>query len=172
MHREVKQFVQEVKSRYPDYFIRKKVLEVGSQDINGSVRKYFRRCDYLGIDLGPGRGVDMIAHATELVEPNVYDVVISTEALEHDKKWQESIRQMWENLKPCGMLIITCASVNRPEHGTRRSESFCSPFTQDYYGNISASMFMEVLPMSCFTNHLLEQRRNDNDLVFYGIKAI
>jgi hypothetical protein len=171
MHREVKQFVREVKSRYPSYFKRKKVLEVGSQDINGSVRRFFSRCDYLGIDLGPGKGVDMIAHATDLVHPNYYDVVISTEALEHDKNWKASVAQMWENLKPGGLLIITCASVTRAEHGTKRSDGFCSPFTQDYYGNISTGMFMNAMPMKCFTNHLLEQRRNNEDLVFYGIKS-
>jgi hypothetical protein len=171
MHREVKDFVKEVKRKYPSYFREKDVLEVGSKYINGSVRKYFRKCRYLGLDLDEGRGVDLVCHAKDHVMPRFYDVVISTEAMEHDKYWRESLRQMYDNLASGGLMIVTCASVNRLEHGTNNRQPECSPSTLDYYRNISSRMFQEVLPMSGFKNFLLEQRRNDEDLMFYGIKA-
>ena len=66
----------------------KRVLEVGSLDINGSVRPLFENCNYTGIDLGEGRGVDVVAHVTDYhrLDDNEFDVVISTETLEHDAR--------------------------------------------------------------------------------------
>jgi hypothetical protein len=60
MHDEAFAFVHKVAVMLPGYFLRKKVLEVGSLDINGSVRPLFTDCDYMGIDLGDGPGVDQV----------------------------------------------------------------------------------------------------------------
>ena len=55
------QFVASLKERFPDYFIRKDVLEIGSLNINGSIREFFQQCVYLGVDIGPGKDVDLVA---------------------------------------------------------------------------------------------------------------
>lgn len=170
MHEEVRQFIKSVRARYPKSFFRKKVLEVGSLNVNGSVREHFWFCDYLGIDLNKGRGVDMVCPAHLFTAPYKFDVVISTEMLEHDMFWSASLLQMYYNLKRDGLLIITCASDNRPEHGTRRTSPQDSPFTNDYYTNISVEAFEHILPPKLFTDYFLENRRDKEDLVFYGIK--
>jgi hypothetical protein len=41
-------FVGAIKKSYPEFFTNAKVLEVGSLDINGSIRPFFENCDYLG----------------------------------------------------------------------------------------------------------------------------
>jgi hypothetical protein len=44
-HESQQNFVSRVKSRFPDSFSGKRVLEVGSLDINGSVRSLFVGCE-------------------------------------------------------------------------------------------------------------------------------
>jgi len=66
MHKEQKNFCRSVKKQFPEYFRRKKVVDVGSLDINGSNRPLFKKCLYVGIDLIEGKNVDMIGNAHEL----------------------------------------------------------------------------------------------------------
>jgi hypothetical protein len=67
-------FVGAIKKSYPEFFTNAKVLEVGSLDINGSIRPFFENCDYLGVDLGEGRGVDMVAKGEELAYGSTPDI--------------------------------------------------------------------------------------------------
>jgi len=60
-HQSQLDFVAGVKARFPDYFTNKKVLEIGSLDINGSIRIFFDTPSYIGVDVGEGRGVDIVA---------------------------------------------------------------------------------------------------------------
>lgn len=174
MHKEIMKFVAGVKNKTPEFFTGKRVLEVGSLIINGTIRGYFKDCDYHGIDLSEGYGVDEVCPATELLtrETPKYDVVISTESLEHDAAWKDSLHSMYELLKPNGLLIVTCAAPNRPEHGTDRVGSpEASPFTPNHYRNISVEDFASVLPANLFSKSYLGYRGNMDDLYFAGIKA-
>ena len=60
------QFVNVVKANYANMFVQKRVLEVGSLNINGSIRQFFAACDYTGVDLGKGKDVDLVARGEEL----------------------------------------------------------------------------------------------------------
>lgn len=170
MHAEVKRFIKDVRLLKTKYFFFKKVLESGSLNINGSTRDYFYFCHYFGIDIGSGKGVDMICPARFFKNKNYYDVVISTEQLEHDNTWQESLWQLYENLKSGGLMLITCAAPNRPEHGTKRTTPQDSPYTQEYYKNISIPQFIDTLPRELFSEYNLNYERNAQDLYFFGIK--
>jgi len=63
----------------------KRVLEVGSRYVNGSVRPLIERfCslrEYAGIDIEAGKFIDLILPAEKLVES--FGIAISTELLEH-----------------------------------------------------------------------------------------
>ncbi len=152
-------------------------MEVGSLDINGSVRQFFTDCFYHGIDLGEGPGVDEVAHVTQLdfssgPTDSPYDVIISTEALEHDARWAKSLQKMHALLRHGGLLIITCAGPTRAEHGTARTDcGWASPSTSDYYRNISTEDFSSVLPANLFSKAYLGYRSDHADLYFAGIKA-
>jgi hypothetical protein len=141
-------FVGHVRGLLPQCFKRKKVLEVGSLDINGSVRVWFEECDYLGIDLGPGPGVDQVAHVCDVPwAPRVYDTVISCEALEHDSRWAYSVQRMYELVRPGGLLLVTCAGIARGRHGTHDAAPECSPYTKDYYRGLSRQDLEQYLPV-------------------------
>ena len=171
MHREVKQFIKSVRKELPHKFRLRDVLEVGSKNINGSPRKYFWFCSYEGIDLSEGKGVDIVGNFAEMnFGHDRYDVVICCEVLEHCKEWKEVLEKMAIVLKPGGLMIMTCASTDRQEHGTRRTTPFASPDTPDYYRNISKEDFKSVLPSELFDLYVLMNGRDKQDLYFYGIK--
>jgi hypothetical protein len=99
------------------------VIEVGSYNVNGSVRTLFDGCaTYLGIDHTEGPGVDRVADAETLVQqgwvPGVWDCVVSTEMLEHaDRPWR-AVEQMAIILKQHGSLLLTCRGFDeRGSHG-------------------------------------------------------
>lgn len=171
MHKEANQFVKSVKAEHPEYFTGKRVLEVGSLNINGSVRDYFTDCDYTGIDIGEGKDVDIVCLAHEYEKPDTYDTIISTEMLEHDRHWEKSLAQIYRNLKVGGLFVLTCAGPTRAEHGTTRTDGgWAAPFTSDYYRNISTEDFSSILPAELFSKSYLGYRSDHADLYFAGIK--
>jgi len=132
MHQSVMKYFESVKQRYPEKFRSSmRVLEMGSFNVNGSVRALFEPgVDYTGIDARPGPGVDLVCVAHQYDGPKV-DIVVSTEMLEHDPYWKKSIYNAMRLLHPSGIFAFTCAAPNRQPH-----ELEMSP-TPGYYGNRS-----------------------------------
>lgn len=150
-HDAQRRFIQAVKDANPEFFTGQKVLEVGSLDINGTVRDFFtNNVQYLGIDVGPGPGVDVVISGSEIdTEDDYFDVTISTECFEHNPVWRETFENMVRMTRPGGLIVFTCAGKNRPEHGTTRSDVGSSPLTVsigwDYYRNLEPKDFAESL---------------------------
>lgn len=169
-HEAQQDFCRDAKLRSPRHFTGAKVLDIGSLDLNGSNRELFTGCLYLGVDRIAGKGVDVVgaAHALELPSNN-FDVVISTEALEHDADWRLTLLTCRRVLKPGGLLLLTCATTGRPEHGTHAHEAWASPGTLDYYQNLTESDLRSVLsPESGFEPFQFSVI--GQDLRFWGIR--
>jgi SAM-dependent methyltransferase len=147
-HSTQQDFISYVKNKFPNYFENTKVLEVGSLDINGSMRSFFSNCDYLGIDVGEGNGVDLVVQGQEYDAPdNIFDVCSSGECFEHNPYWAETFANMVRMCKSGGLVFFTCATTGRPEHGTSRSDRNSSPLTVnigwEYYKNLDEMDFKE-----------------------------
>jgi SAM-dependent methyltransferase len=175
MHIAVMDFIKSVRRELPHKFRLRDVCEIGSKAINGSPRKYFWFCNYIGIDLSEGKGVNIVGRLSELyneyvLEDSKFGVVVSTECLEHDKEWEISLQIMYRVLQPGGLLLITCAAPERVEHGTEERTPQDSPDTADYYRNLSKEDFKKVLPYTLFESYTLMYGRDKQDLYFYGIK--
>ena len=143
MHTEARDFTLFVKKILHDYFINKKVLDVGSGDINGNNRFLFENCTYDGNDVIRARNVTIVSKTKDLpFENSTFDTILSTECFEHDPEYKESFSKIYNMLKPDGLFCFTCASTGRGEHGTRRSQAGDSYGTiggledmSDYYKN-------------------------------------
>ena len=100
----------------------KKVIEVGSYDVNGSLRpvvESWGAAEYVGVDIVPGPGVDVICKAENLVEKfgkQSFDVVISTELLEHVRDWKKVIANIKGICRPNGTILITTRSYGFGYH--------------------------------------------------------
>ena len=100
----------------------KSVLEVGSHNVNGSFRdhiQYFRPASYLGVDARAGPGVDQVCRAEDLLSTfgsASFDLIVSTEMLEHVAEWRIVVRNLKECVKPWGKLVITTRSFGFPLH--------------------------------------------------------
>lgn len=143
------------------------VVEIGSKDINGNNRSLLGDVNYIGIDLSPGPNVDVVAHFADTNYKNI-DMILSTEALEHDYRWFCTLQNIYKSLKKGGVAIITAAGYGRPEHGTRRSHPQDSPDTTDYYRNITMSFVYEAL--NKFDVNVVDVVEKGGDIYFTIIK--
>ena len=162
-------FVAGLKQRLPEYFRKGRVLEVGSLDINGSVRQFFEDCDYTGVDLGEGKGVDLVARGEELdyFDGN-FTVCLSCECFEHNPEWAATLRNMIR--MSSGLVFFSCATTGRPEHGTRRTSPQDAPISGDYYRNLTEDDVRQEVDLSAFKVYEFISNDKAHDLYFWGIK--
>lgn len=122
-----------------------KVLDVGALDENGSLQPYLRSrgAEVTGVDMRPGPGVDVVAHAEDLLdlyEPLSFDLVVCTEMLEHADGWQEALHVMKRLVAPAGYLLVTTRGPGFPRH----------EFPNDYWRFTPTIMARALADMTCW----------------------
>jgi SAM-dependent methyltransferase len=154
-----------------------KILEVGSYDVNGSVRTLLPQSHYLGLDLLQGPGVDLVSSDGSIPSDiGSFDIAISCECFEHNPYWPDTLKAMLDRVVDNGLLIISCATRGRLEHGTIRTSPESSPGTQsrgwDYYKNLVPKDFFSVIDIdSEFDDYIFLTNRYSKDLYFVGSKG-
>ncbi|MCX6852605.1 MAG: methyltransferase domain-containing protein [Verrucomicrobia bacterium] len=107
----------------PDMVRGKRVLDVGSSDYNGSMRpliEYWGCAEYVGIDMEPGHGVDIVMNADDSLErfgSDSFDIVICLEMMEHTRHWRTSLHNIKGVCKPGGLVLMTSPAQGYPYHG-------------------------------------------------------
>lgn len=174
MHDEQMQFVATVKAVFPEFFRDVSVIEIGSYDVNGSIRPLFDTDDYIGLDLVTGPGVDLVCAGHLYSSKRRFDVAVSAECFEHNPFWRETFQNMAEHARPGGLVIVTCASEGRAEHGTSRADAASSPGTvqtgSDYYRNLTAADLAEIDLAGLFSDWRFCVNAASCDLYFIGVR--
>jgi len=175
-HFEQKKFVEfsldELKKK--NNFNNLSVLDVGSYDVGGSIRDFFKKNNYIGVDLIKGPNVDIVLSGIELYKlKKNFDIVISCECFEHAKDWREIFLSMYNVCEDDGYVIFTCASRGRIEHGTLRTINSDSPGTTGtYYKNIFKSEFIKSFDLKkMFQKYEVIYNFKSSDLYFIGKKG-
>lgn len=101
----------------------RRVLEVGARNVNGSVRPIIEALhpqSYLGIDIEMGDGVDEICDVMALTDrfgEDAFDLVVSTELVEHVRDWRRAFNNMKRVLRADGVIVVTTRSPGFKIHG-------------------------------------------------------
>ncbi len=113
----------------PDDILGARILEVGARNWNGSLREIIQKwapSEYIGADIVSGEGTDVVCSAEKLLEafgPDSFDIIISTELLEHILDWKIVVSNLKKLCKPGGLILITTRSFGYKYH----------PFPNDYW---------------------------------------
>lgn len=121
MHDSTRLFVQRYVRRHQ--LAGGNVLEVGSLNVNGTVRGLFAGGSYLGVDIVDGPGVDRVVNAHQLVDElgpsdpgGGFDLVLCLEMLEHDDAPWLTMAQLGACVRPGGHLLVSARGNGFPEH--------------------------------------------------------
>jgi SAM-dependent methyltransferase len=136
MHEGAMQFLQQSLQALPVWPAR--VLEIGSRDINGSPRLLFAddRVRYVGIDVTPGLGVDVVANGATFKSASPFDLVICAEVFEHTHEWPAILENMARLVTPDGIILVTAASLERAPHSAVDGGALQAG---EWYGNLLES---------------------------------
>jgi SAM-dependent methyltransferase len=113
------------------------VVEIGSRNVNGSVRPLLEGvASYTGIDVEGGPGVDVQADGATFVPLEQPDLVVCTEVLEHTDQAQAIVRNAAMMLRRGGRLLVTCATKPRAPHSAIDGGPLKSG---EFYRNVTAA---------------------------------
>lgn len=116
MHLTCMKWLEYCRDKYPEHFNDCRVLEMGSMNINGSVRPYFKNCEHIGIDWMPGPLVDVVSLAHKVRFRRKFKTLISCSMLEHDPYWEKSLIKMIDLLADDGALFLSWGGIGNLPH--------------------------------------------------------
>jgi SAM-dependent methyltransferase len=131
-----------------------RVLDLGGQNVNGSVYGALPAGAVIDVlDIDPGMRVDpdrrissvIVADArTWRMTPGTqtYDLVMSTELLEHVEGWVDVVATAHAAVMPGGWFVGTCAGPGRAPHGATGAPA---PGADEHYANVDPGELMVAL---------------------------
>ena len=135
------------------------VLELGGRYINGGVRPLFdQAAEYVSVDIVAGKWVDVVADAADLELGRKFDVVVSTELLEHTPRAAEIVAAAFRHTKPGGTFGATMAGPGRAPHS---AEGKARMAPDEFYRNVDPAELDEWLEWAGFDDWDVELRGDD-----------
>lgn len=170
------------------------VLEIGARDINGSPRELFSDpLRYVGLDIEPGDGVDIVADAATWKSEERFDLVICAEVFEHAPRWRDICQTAYDHLKEDGIFLGTAAGGGRRAHSAVDGEHLLmwrneaglavgspdvkpevvdvvNPDGLEYYCNIEWDELQLALAEAGFLVYTLSENRGHGDIYWCAEK--
>lgn len=122
------------------------ILEIGSYQVAGqeaiaNVRPLFAGRDYIGLDLRPGPGVDLVADVEHLPLPDAsVGTVLALNTFEHIRRFWIAFEEIQRVLRPDGALLISCPFYfhvhNHPSDYWRFTPEALAALLEDYPGRL------------------------------------
>lgn len=104
----------------PEMVRGKKVVELGIGPVGAKpLLMAWSPAEYIGVDVCPTLFADMVVPAEHIVEAlgrGRFDVVLSTEMLEHSQDWRLAVNNIKRLSKPGGRIILTTRSLGYRFH--------------------------------------------------------
>jgi SAM-dependent methyltransferase len=105
-----------VKNLKPTEVRGRNIIEIGACEVNGSLRpilESYAPASYVGVDITEGVGVDVVCDAERVLdrfEKERFDIVLSTELIEHTRNWKRVISNIKNLCAPEGTILVTTCS--------------------------------------------------------------
>jgi SAM-dependent methyltransferase len=173
-----------------------KVIEIGSQDVNGSLRSTTpRNFEYIGVDFVDAKGVDVIlTNPYELPFDNESaDIILSSSCFEHSEFFWVVFLEIMRVLKPTGIFYLNVPSNGNfhrypvdcwrfyPDSGralaswakrnsinTALLESYTSSQIGDIWNDFVAVFLKDEKHVAKFSNRILYNKDDINNGIIYG----
>jgi SAM-dependent methyltransferase len=90
------------------------ILEIGSYQVDGQeaiadLRSLFPGKEYVGVDMRPGPGVDLVADVEALPHPDgSVGTVLAMSTFEHVPRFWRGFEEVFRVLRPDGALLVSC----------------------------------------------------------------
>lgn len=151
MHDEARSWVQ---TCAPLLDLRGDVLEFGGRNVNGGVRHIILHTRWVSVDLANGYDVDVVANAATVEVDGTFDVVVSTELLEHTPEGEGIVANAAKHLRQGGHFVATMAGPGRKPHGASGEASV--PWGE-HYANVTPEELHDWLQKAGFETWTVDQ---------------
>ena len=154
MHKEALDFVKNTIDAIPP---RAGVVEFGSRDFtNISVRPLFADVTvYIGVDLIPGQGVDVVADAAKFTTDTCIDTVVSTSTLQHVRNIDQVLANAHKLLSSNGVAIFTTVCEPWPTQGVAGGS-----VGDEFFRHVPAVLLKKALDAAGFKAVKIEQTKD------------
>ncbi len=164
------------------------LVEIGSQDVNGSIRQVAPEvAKYIGVDFAEGKGVDVILDDpyTLPFDDNSIDVCVSSSVFEHSEMFWLLFLEILRILKPDGLFYLNVPSngtfhrypvdcwrfypdsgqalvtwAKRNNYSPAMLESFVSSQTSDVWNDFVAVFVKEEVHAIKYPNRILQIKKD------------
>jgi SAM-dependent methyltransferase len=116
MHQGNREWLEHCQRTYGSRWARGGILELGSQDVNGSAREYLTSDLYIGVDFVKGKGVDVACDGHETKFDYTFECLLCTSVLEHEPRWRTLLDHNFQWLRPRGVLLLSWGAEGNRHH--------------------------------------------------------
>jgi hypothetical protein len=157
MHPAVIAYVTATLDRH-DLWSAQAVLDFGGRDVNGTTRYLWPKATYVSVDIIDGPGVDVVDDAAMVRLDGCFEVVITTELLEHTPRGKEIVANAYRHLCSGGWFLATMAGPGRAPHAANGEGD---PPSGEWYRNVTPEQLIEWIEAAGFDEYEIDHAAED-----------